>query len=54
MNKDHINTLQEILDNESCNTTYTQTLGEYTTTNTIHENIKIYYELNKESSYVCN
>ena len=43
MKKVYTNNLQNMIDNESCNTTYTQTLGEYTTTNTIHENIKIYY-----------
>lgn len=46
----YMNNLQDITDNESCDTTLTPNLGEYTQTNTIHENIKIYYELDKASS----
>ena len=46
----YMNNLQDITDNESCDTTLTPNLGEFTQTNTIHENIKIYYELDKEGS----
>ena len=50
MNMVYMNNLQEIIDNESCDSTYTPNLGEFTSTNTIHENIKIYYELSNEGS----
>ena len=43
MNKVYINSLQNIINNESCNTTYTPNLGEYSLTSTYGENIKIYY-----------
>jgi len=47
MNKVYINSLQNIINNESCNTTYTPNLGEYSLTSTYGENIKIYYESGK-------
>jgi len=42
-----MNNLQNIIDNESCDTTYTPNLGEFTSTST-YENIKIYYDFIKE------
>ena len=38
-----MDTIQNIINNESCDSTYTPNLGKFTSTNTIHENIKIYY-----------
>ena len=50
----YTNNLQQILDNESCNTTYTPNLGEYTSTST-YENIKIYLDSGKgESLYAIS
>ena len=48
MNQVYMNNLQEITNNESCDSTYTPNLGNFTSTNTIHENIKIYYNFIKE------
>jgi hypothetical protein len=50
MNMVYMNNLQEIIDNESCDSTYTPNLGNFTNTNTIHENIKIYYEISNDGS----
>jgi len=50
MNKVYTNKLYDMINNESCNTTLTPKLGEFTSTNTIHENIKIYYDFSKEES----
>jgi len=41
---------QVMIDNESCNTTLTPEFGEFTQTNTIHEDIKIYYDFSKVES----
>jgi len=45
----YTNTLQQILDNESCDSTYTPNLGEYFSTST-YENIKIYLDSCKGES----
>ena len=50
MNKVYTNKLYDMIDNESCNTTLTSNIEEYTTTNTFGENIKIYYDFIKEES----
>jgi hypothetical protein len=50
MKKVYTNNLQNMINNESCDTTLTQDLGEYFTTNTFGENIKIYYDFSKEES----
>jgi hypothetical protein len=50
MNKVYTNNLQSIITNEGCDSTYTPNLGEFTSTNTIHENIKIYYEISNDGS----
>ena len=50
----YTNNLQKIIDNESCDSTYTPNLGEYTSTST-YENIKIYLDSGKgESLYAIS
>ena len=49
----YINDLHDIIDNESCHTTLIPNLRKFEQTNTIHNDIKIYYELRRGSSYVC-
>ena len=54
MKKVYTNNLQEMIDNESCDSTFTPNLGEYFSTST-YENIKIYLDSGKgESLYAIS
>jgi len=54
MKKVYTNNLQEIIDNESCDSTLTPNFGEFTSTST-YENIKIYLDSGKgESLYAIS